>query len=125
MRLPIEGRDGGQLRLVVVEVGVEAVAIVVERQIDTVKQEFADRLSAEDQVVDVGVGSDEVRHVRRHIAQSHIDPPLHIWDGGETRELLEIDLIDLDSQLRRVRIGVYPQRGILRASQLQISGDVL
>ena len=91
-----------------VEVGVEAVAIVVEGQVDTVKQEFADRLPAEDQVVDVRIGSDEVRHVRRHIAQSHIDPPLHIRDGSETRELLEIDLIDLDSQLRRVRIGVYP-----------------
>ena len=108
-----------------VEVGVEAVAIVVEGQVDTVEQEFADRLSAEDEVVDVRIGSDEERHVGGHIAQSHIDPPLHIRDGSETRELLEINLIDLDSQLRRVRIGVYPQRGILRASQLQIGGDVL
>ena len=66
-----------------VEVGVEAVAIVVERQVDTVEQEFADRLSAEDQVVDVRIGSDEERHVGGHIAQSHIDPPLHIWDSGE------------------------------------------
>ena len=108
MRLSIEGRDGGQLRLVVVEVGVEAVAIVVEGQVDTVEQEFADRLSAEDEVVDVGVGSNEERHVGGHVAQCHVDPPLHIRDGGEARELLEIDLIDLDSQLRRVRIGVHP-----------------
>ena len=91
-----------------VEVGVEAVAIVVEGQVDTVKQEFANRLSAEDEVVDVRIGSDEVRHVGGHVAQSHIDPPLHIWDSGEARQLLEIELVDLDSQLRRVRIGVHP-----------------
>ena len=108
-----------------IEVGVEAVAIVVEGQVDTVEQEFADRLSAEDEVVDVRIGSDEVRHVRRHVAQCHIDPPLHIWDSGEARQLLEIELVDLDSQLCRVFTGVHPQRGILRSGQLQIGGDAL
>ena len=88
--------------------GVEAVAIVVEGQVDTIEQEFADRLSAEDQVVDVRIGSNEERHVGGHVAQSHIDPPLHIRDSGEARQLLEIELVDLDSQLRRVLTGVHP-----------------
>ena len=56
-----------------VKVGVEAVAIVVEGQVDAVEEEVADGLTAVDESVDVRLGGDEEGDVGRDVAQGYVE----------------------------------------------------